>query len=57
MMKSLGDDVDDVFAGKEIIIHMKKKDAKLDEKAFKAALAKHKVKLKGEVKNDPKYIL
>ncbi|MEM8711207.1 MAG: hypothetical protein AAGG01_09655 [Planctomycetota bacterium] len=57
MMESLGDDVEDVFAGTEIIVHMKKKGAKLDQKALKAALAKHKVKLKGDVKNDPKYIL
>ena len=56
-MKELGDDVEDVFAGPEIIVHMKKKGAKLDEKALKAALVKHKVKLKGDVKNDPKYIL
>ena len=57
MMKELGDDVKDVFAGTEIIVHMKKKGAKLDEKALKAALVKHKVKMKGDVKNDPKYIL
>ncbi len=56
-MKELGDDVEEVFAGTEIIVHMKKKDAKVDEKVFKAALAKHKIKMKGEVKKDAKYIL
>ena len=56
-MKELGDDVEDVFAGPEIIVHMKKKGAKLNEEALKAALVKHKVKMKGKVKNDPKYIL
>ena len=44
-MKSLGDNVADVYAGPEIIIQMKK-DEKLDEAKLKAALAKHKVKMK-----------
>lgn len=56
-MKDLGDDVSDIFAGPEIIVHMKKKGAKVDEKVFKAALAKHKIKMKGAVKKDAKYIL
>ncbi|MEM6571290.1 MAG: hypothetical protein AAF957_22965 [Planctomycetota bacterium] len=54
-MKDLGKDVADVFAGTEIIIHLNK-DVKLDEKALKASLAKHKVKMKS-VKKDAKYIL
>jgi len=54
-MKDLGDDVADIYAGTEIIIHLKK-DIKLDEKALKASLAKHKVKMKS-VKKDKKYIL
>lgn len=54
-MKELGDDVADIFAGTEIIIHMKK-DVKLDEKALKAGLKKHKVKMKS-VKKDASYIL
>ena len=54
-MKELGDDVADVFAGTEIIIHMKK-DVKLDEKALKASLKEHKVKMKS-VKKDATYIL
>ena len=56
-MKTLGDDVAEIFAGPEIIVHMKKKDAKLDEKAMKAALTKFKLKLKGEIKKDATYIL
>ena len=56
-MKKLGSDVEDVFAGPEIIVHMKTKGAKLNEKALKAALKTHKVKLKGKVRSDPKYIL
>lgn len=56
-MKDLGSDVADVFAGPEIIIHFKKKDAKLNEKALLAVLKKHKVKLKGKVKADASYIL
>ena len=56
-METLGDDVEEVFAGPEIIIHMKKKDAKLDEKALKAALDKFELKMKGDVKKDASYIL
>ena len=54
-MKELGDDVADIFAGTEIIIHLKT-DTKLDEKALKAGLAKHKVTMKS-VKKDKAYIL
>lgn len=54
-MKSLGDNVADVYAGPEIIIQMKK-DEKLDEEKLKAALAKHKVKMKS-IKKDQTYIL
>ena len=57
MIETLGEDVEDVFAGPEIIILMKTKDAKLDEKALKAALDKHKVKMKGDVKKNDAYIL
>ncbi|QDV06357.1 hypothetical protein Poly30_18660 [Planctomycetes bacterium Poly30] len=57
LMKTLGDDVEEIFAGPEIIVHMKTKDAKLDEEALKAALAKHELKLKGDVKKDDAYIL
>ncbi|MFT5733909.1 MAG: hypothetical protein ACJA2W_002034 [Planctomycetota bacterium] len=56
-MKILGDDVAEIFAGPEIIVHMKNKDAKLDEKALKASLKKFGLKMKGEVKKDAKYIL
>ncbi len=54
-MKDLGENVADVFAGTEVIIHLKK-DVKLDEKALKASLDKHKVKMKS-VKKDATYIL
>lgn len=56
-MKTLGDDVEEVFAGPEIIIHMKSKDAELDEKALQAALTKFDLKMKGDVKKDDAYIL
>lgn len=56
-MKELGDElVGDVFAGTEIIFHLKN-DKPLDEKVVKAALTKHKVKSKGKLKKDKTYIL
>ncbi len=57
-MESLGKkDIADIFVGTEIIFHMKKEGAKLDEKAILAALKKHKQKAKGDLKKDKKYIL
>lgn len=56
-METLGDDVEEIFAGPETIIHMKKKDGKVDQKAVVAALKKHEIKLKGDIKKDDKYIL
>ena len=46
----------DAFVGTEIIIHLSK-DKPLDIERFKAALKKHKVKLKKEPKADADYIL
>ena len=46
----------DIFTGTEIIVHMKD-DKPLDVERFKAALAKHKVDLKGDPKKDSKKIL
>ena len=46
----------DIFTGTEIIVHMKD-DQPLNVERFKAALKKHKVKLKGEPKKDAKKIL
>jgi len=56
-MKELGTEiVGDVFAGTEIIFHLKK-DKAIDQKVVMAALKKHKVKSKGKLKKDKTYIL
>lgn len=49
-------DVQDAFAGPEIVVHLKT-DRPLDLEKFEAALEKHEVKLKQEPRNDARYLL
>ncbi|MEM6671943.1 MAG: hypothetical protein AAF726_03815 [Planctomycetota bacterium] len=57
MLKTMGEDVADVFVGTEIVVQLDDEKAEFDEEVFKAALKKHKVKLKGEAERDDSYIL
>lgn len=54
-MKALPN-VQDVFAGIEIVVHMAK-DEPLDVARLKAVLKEHGVKLKGSPEKDADYIL
>lgn len=57
-MKELKSDaIADIFVGTEIIFHLKKEGAELDQKVILAALKKHKQKAKGDLKKDKTYIL
>ena len=56
LKEELGDDALAVFIGKEIIIHLKDKTAKLDETRLKPILEKNKIKLES-FERDANYIL